>query len=234
MTETRNDNRELVGLALLEVDDGDAPHILEAHALLQEALGPEYVEDMDSFRGTVSLDTDDAVVPRLVCAVHNGRVEGVVLGTYLRNLNMGMVLYSAVRRAFQGLGVYAMLRYRLMSLLNRESGRFHSAEMDYLISEQEDGSALFERYTREWGAFVAPVDYEQPAAQGLSARKLKLVLQPVAKQVPPSGDEIAAIVREIYERVYRLPNTTANAQFRRVVESLNGHALSGKELPQRA
>ena len=232
------DRRAPASTGILEVTERDEPRVVEAYALLQEVLGPGSVEDIDSFWGTVSPATDDEVVPRLVCAIYRRRIQGVVLGAYLVNLNMGIVLYSGVRQAFQGNGAYSMLRSRLISLLNREASRNHDGGsgykreqvvMEYLISELEGGSPLFQRYTGRWGAFVAPIEYEQPAAQGLTARKLKLVLQPMARQAPPSGDEIVTIVREIYERVYRIPKPWENANFRSVVESRVDISDQGKE-----
>ena len=232
------DRRVPASAVILEVAERDEPRILEAYALLQEVLGPGSVEDIDSFRATVSPATDDAVVPRLVCAIYRRRIQGVVLGAYLVNLNMGIVLYSGVRRTYQGLGTYSMLRSRLVAFINREAGRNHNGgtgskreqvAMEYLISELDGGSPLFQQYTGRWGAFVAPIEYEQPAAQGLTARKLKLVLQPMARQVPPSGDEIVTIVHEIYERVYRIPKPRDNANFRSVVESRVDTSDQGKE-----
>ena len=216
-------------VTVVAIDESDVLHVLEAYSLLQEVLGTENVEDIDSFWGTVSSSTDDAVVPRLVCAVYGRRIQGVTVGAYLRNLNMGMVLYSAVREAVRGRGIYATLRARLLALLNSQAGhrrdeafrsiRNHS-EMEYLITELEDGSRLLDTYQQRWGAFVAPCQYEQPAAQGLPARKLSLLLQPMARKTPPTRDETAIIVREIYEQVYRLPDVGHNPHFRRIVESL--------------
>ena len=212
-----------------EVAYGDGRRVLEAYALLRDVLGPGVVEDKDSFLRSVSPATDEAVVPSLVCAIHEGRVCGVALGGYLRNLNVGMILYGAVAEGVRRRGIYTMLRSRLVSALNREApGRRPSgprsgttvSEVDYVISEVDQDSRLFRQYVAEWGAFVAPCYYEQPATQGLRPRRLKLVVQPIARMAPPSSDELVSIVREIYERIYRLPNPSQNAQFRRIVESI--------------
>ena len=220
-------------LRLLEIDERDTPRILEAHRLLTEVMGIGAVEDVSSFLGTVSSSTDDKVVPRLVCAVHRERLHGVVVGAYLKDLNMGMILYSAVREAFRGRGLYSGLRGRLIALLNKAAGCYDGRtggsrrgcrKIDYLISEVELTGWLAQTYVRRWGAFVAACDYEQPAVQGLKPRKLALVLQPIAKRVRPTSAEIASIVREIYERVYRVPEVLRNAEFRRVIESVHAPA----------
>jgi len=213
---------------IVEVDETDVTHVLEAHAVLRDAMGPERVEDVDSFRATVSPATDNALAPVLVCATRpGGRIVGAVMGGYLVNLNMGMVFYAGVRPESRRLGIYSAMRARLIALLDSKTARH--GQMDYLVSEQEDGSPLFVKYTEQWGAFVAPIDYEQPATQGLSATKLKLVLQPMARRTPPSSDETLAIVREIYRRIYRLPDATINAQLRHVVESLVNTSDQGQQ-----
>ena len=215
-----------------EVARDDVARVLEAYALLRDVLGPGVVEDRDSFLRSVSPETDEAVVPRLVCAIHESRVRGVALGAYLRNLNMGMILYGAVAEGVRRRGTYMMLRSELVSALNRvaragrpnglESGTTDS-EVEYVISEVDQDSRLFRKYVGEWGGFVAPCDYEQPATQGLLPRRLKLVLQPIARRTPPSGDELVSIVREIYRRIYRLPDVGPDTQFRRIVESIGPH-----------
>ena len=107
----------LAHVSLSIIGHRDAPRVREAHALLLESLGDGNVEDFESFRDTVSPATDGAVVPFMLCATFDGRIQGFVLGAYLRNLDMGMLLYSAVRQAFRGCGVYTRLRAVLLDLL---------------------------------------------------------------------------------------------------------------------
>jgi hypothetical protein len=230
-----SDVSTVTGLQLFEVGQYDTPRILQAYALLCDVMGPGNVEDIDSFVRTVSAYTDDAVFPRLVCAAFDGRIQGVVLGAYLSNLGIGMILYSAVRAPFRRRGVYSLLRSRLIALLKSTATRGKVAEseergirMQYLISELEPDSELSRTYAGRWGAYVAPCDYEQPAVQGLRARKMDLVFQPIVAHSPPTRDQIALAVREIYQRVYRIGDVERNVQFRRVVESLQADAGPGQ------
>ena len=223
------------GLQLFELGQNDMPRVLEAYALLCDVMGADRVEDIDAFLRTVSTSTDDAVVPRLVCAAFDDRIQGVVVGAYLSNLAMGMILYSSVRAPFRRRGVYSLLRSRLIALLNSTATRGKVAESDergiqmqYLISELEPDSELSKTYLRRWGAYVAPCEYEQPAAQGLPPRKMDLVFQPIAAHSPPNRDQVAVALREIYQRVYRMGEVGRNVQFRRVVESLHADGGPGQ------
>ena len=229
-----------VGMRILEVDGGDTPLVLAAHALLEEVLGTGRVEDIASFRATVSPEAGGVYVPKLACAAYGRSIQGVVLGAYLGRLNMGMILYAGVREAFRKLGVYSTLRARVVALLNpaansaaNGNGRppytEPSARMDYLVSELDAGSELGRRYLREWGAFLAPCEYEQPASQGLAPRRMDLVFQPIAAHSAPSRGQTAAVVREIYERVYRIRRVEQSAEYRRVVESLREQVYPSEE-----
>ena len=201
--------------------------VLEGYSLLQEEMGVDRVEDIASFWGTVSPSTDSALVPKLVAFTHRGRMQGIVVGAYLKDLNMGMVHYSGVRTAWRGRGLYATLKGHLIALLNREAGRGGGLDMPerspgigYLISELDEDGPLYRRYLERWGAFVLACSYEQPDAQGLRATPMKLVLQPTGRRTPPTRGEAVSIVREIYEHVYRLSDIAENPRFRRVVDSL--------------
>jgi hypothetical protein len=208
------------------LDYRDAPRVREAHDLLLECLGEGEVESFESFQGTVSPATDSAIVPIMLCATLTGRVEGLVMGAYLRNLNIGMLLYSAVRERYRSRGVYTRLRAELMALLASEAASSRTGDagspgrLGGVLSELDSRSPLGRKYVREWGAFVLPCDYEVPAAQGLTASKMDLLMQPVSRRSPPPAEEIVVIVREIYERVYRLESADTSASFRRVVQSV--------------
>jgi hypothetical protein len=219
---------------LAQTSERDEPRILEAYLLLQSVLGVENVEDIDSFWRTVSEATDDGVFPKMICAQYQDRIQGIVLGAYLKDLNLGMVLYSAVSEPFRRRRVYSALRHRLIACLNQQASHTLAAsrvagqpvEIEYLVSEVEEGSPLYDAYVKQWGAFAAPCEYLQPPAQGLAAREMKLLFQPIANHLPPARDDIVSIVRHIYERVYRLPDATQSPHFQRVAESLGARVES--------
>ena len=206
-----SDMRSLHDIEFHVFTDADDGRVTEGYALLRETMGAGRVEDIKSFRGTISPATDDAVCPKLVCATFQGDMVGITIGAYLRNLNMGYIAYSAVGPMFRRRGIYAEMRARLIDL-------FDGA--DFVISELEEGSRLFNRYLAEWNAITLPCDYEQPEAQGLISLPLRLVLQPLARTMPPDEPESLAIARELYERIYRITDVTGNESFRRVTASL--------------
>ena len=203
-----------------EVDETDVASISQGYALLQQALGVGLVEDPEAFRRTVSRDTDRQVIPGIICARAGGAVVGIVVGAYLKRLKVGFVAYSAVAAPYRRLGMYTAMRNGLIALFNREAAVAGSQQVRAVVSEQEEGSPLFRRYLEEWGAFVAPCAYEQPSVQGLTARPLKLVLQPLGGTAPTGSDEVLEIVREVYHRIYRIDGVDEDESFRRVAASM--------------
>ena len=271
----------------IRVPDGGWDAVSTVHDLFVETLGKDAVEDLASFRRTVSPHTDPQVAPKLVtvydhsrsgnaqsfklhsvspsrvaappnsvspakAGIQNGRSinskepigrggfqtrpytrsaeayahlndrncrhnpAGAMLGLYLRRLNGSIILYAGVREPFRRQGLYTEMRTALLSELAKESPTGPA----FLLSDQEEGSWLLTKYLDDWDAFVAPMDYVQPAVQGLSRRRLNLVVAPQAADRQEIIEVLPAIVREVYTSVYRIPELEDNADFRQMVASL--------------
>ena len=139
-----------------------------------------------------------------------------MLGVYLRRVNGGMILYAGVREPFRRQGLYTEMRRSLLSELAAES----LTGLAFVLSEVDDGSWLLRKYLDEWGAFIAPLDYVQPAVQGLSRRRLDLVAVPQAAGKAEIIEALPAIVRELFTSVYRIPEPEDHPDFRRVLDSI--------------
>ena len=200
----------------VRVPDGGSESVRRIHALFQETLGNDAVEDLDSFRLTASPSTNPALVPKLVTVHEGGRLIGAMLGLYLRRVNGGMVLYAGVRGPFRRQGLYSEMRTRLLSELSAES----PTGLGFVLSEVEDGSWLQRRYLDEWGAFGAPLDYVQPAVQGLTRRPLSLVVVPQADTRSEIIHALPAIVGEVFTGVYRISEPDDDPDFRHIMDSI--------------
>ncbi len=200
----------------IRVPDGAPEALSTVHDLFVETLGVEAVEGHDSFRQTVSPDTDARVAPKLVATYEYGKLAGAMLGVYLRKVNGSMILYAGVREPFRRRGLYTEMRTALLSELSMES----PTGPDFLLSEQEEDSWLIAKYLVDWGAFVAPLDYVQPAVQGLARRRLDLVVVPQAASREKIVEALPNIVRELYTSVYRIAEPEDNGDFRRVMGSI--------------
>ena len=208
------------GVDLALVDPDETGRVLEVHSLLLSSFPPGRVEDRSSFLHSVSRTADPGTLPTVVAALYGEALVGAVVGAYLPRVNTGMVLYSAVERRARNRGLYDSMRARLVEALAAEAHCTGEPGVNYIVSEVEEGSTVHRRYVSEWRAYAAPCDYWQPETQGLSARPLKLVLQPILADGPPTGLETAVLVREIYRSVYRLQDPEEDLSYRRVILSL--------------
>lgn len=208
------------GVQVDVVEPANASRVADVYSLLVSSLPPGMVEDRESFLQSVSRTAEPGAVPTVVGALHGGAVVGAVVGAYLPRVNVGMVLYSAVERRARGGGLYGAMRARLVEALAADASDAGKPGVDYIVSEVERDSPLYELYVSEWRSYTAPCDYWQPETQGLSARQLKLVLQPVLAEGPPAIGVMAALVREIYRTVYRLPAPEEDPNYRHVILSL--------------
>ena len=199
----------------------DNERLRAVHRLLQSTLAPGLVEDLSSFIDTVSSATDSPAAPQLVCVMEDSLVQGALVGSYLKKINVGMVLYGAVNEALRGQGLYTSMRRHLIDAFNNESARSGThRSVDYVVSEQQPGSWLLSLYVNRLACHIAPCDYQQPQVQGLRQKSLHLVFQPIRAKGPPNIDFVAEVVREIYQHIYKITEPSHNETFRRIVQSL--------------
>lgn len=199
---------------LRDLDASRTEDVLEAYSLLQEALGNDSVEDLRSFRRTVSPLSDQSIIPRVVYAHYDYEMIGVVVGATLKNLDAGFIAYSAVKEAWRRRGIYTRMRDDLLRRFTNDDG------VRYVVSELDEQDWLYSKYVGDWSAVALPVYYEQPQAQGLGAKPLTLVAQPLGNGTTPGPSETLALVREVYERMYGIADVDRDESFRRVLASL--------------
>ena len=200
----------------VRVHDGASESVRRAHELFVETIGPDGVEDLDSFRLTVSPFSSPAFVPKLIEAYDGDQLIGAMLGVYLRRVNGGMVLYAGVKKAYRGQGLYTEMRCALLGGLSKES----PMGLEVVLSEVEPGSWLQRKYLDEWGAFIAPLAYVQPAVQGLSRRCLDLMVVPQAADRAKVIQSLPAIVREVFTSVYCISEPEDDPDFRHIMDSI--------------
>ena len=191
------------------------------YSLLQDAMGIESVEDLRSFRRTVSPNADLFVLPRVVCAFRGDEIIGTVVGITLKRSHAGFIAYAAVKEDSRRYGIYATMRRELLRRLAEEDG------VRYVASELDQQDWLFQKYVNQWNATVLCERYEQPESQGLQAKSLSLVAMPTINGITPDADETAALIREIYERIYGIADVDTNKSFLRVVASLTTDESTG-------
>ena len=158
----------------------------------------------------------------VLVAQHRGRVVGAASGSYLGNVNMGLVGYVAVIRRLRGRGIGCRLRRSLRAAIARDAKRIHGRELKAMIGEVHHDNRWLRHVVRVIGALALDFPYFQPSLHH-RARPVELVLYYEPLTGPRHSlptDEVRRLVYTLWRRVYRIQRPLADAQFRRMLRAL--------------
>lgn len=170
----------------------------------------------------------------LVVAELAGAVIGVATGTYLGNINTGVIGYLAVSRAARGSGVGPRLRARLRTLFRRDAAQLVGEPLRAIIGEIRPDNPWLQTLIRR--DHVLPLDfgYLQPKLRP-GERSVPLVmyyeaLDRVVHRLP------AALIRKLlytlWRRIYRIAQPLSDAAFRKMLAELEGRRSIGALRPE--
>ena len=202
------------------VDAMDTPRILEVHNLLVKSFPPGQVEDFPAFLQSTAVTVHFESVPVVLTASTPGHLVGVIIGNYLSDINIGMILYAAVHPDSRRRGIYNAMRRQLIEIFKTKSEHAGSPNPDFIVSEVDPDGIVYKLYCDNWHSFEAPFDYWQPATQGLSSRRMKLVLQPLQQNFQPNNPWLKNLISNIYTKIYRLRDPQRDPDFQRIIQSL--------------
>jgi GNAT superfamily N-acetyltransferase len=176
----------------------------------------------------------------LVVAELAGAVIGVATGTYLGNVNTGVIGYLAVSRAARGTGVGPRLRARLRSLFRRDARQLSGEPLRAIIGEIRRDNPWLRTLMRRDGALALDFGYLQPRLRP-GQRSVPLVLYYEALDRVRHGLPAALIRKLLYtlwRRIYRVAQPLSHVAFRRMLAELEGRtsigAIRPEDLPARA
>lgn len=173
----------------------------------------------------------------LVVAERRGVVVGLASGTYLGNVNTGVVGYLAVSESARGFGVGPRLRRRLRGLFHRDARRIARAPLEGIIGEVRADNPWLERLIRRDSALALNFPYFQPSLHATEA-PVPLVLyyeslDRVRRRLPAA--KIRQLLFTTWRRVYRIARPMARREFQQMLRSLQGRTFVGqvklKDLP---
>jgi len=158
----------------------------------------------------------------LLVAEQGRQLVGAASGSYIGNVNVGLVGYVAVRRGLRGRGIGERLRRGLRSAIARDARRIHGCRLTALIGEVHGENPWPARLVRTQGALALDFPYSQPSLHRSAAHVgLVLYVQPLAahRRALPA-DEVRRLVYTIWRRVYRIDRPLSRRPFRRMLRAL--------------
>jgi hypothetical protein len=158
----------------------------------------------------------------LLVAEAGPRLLGAASGTYVGNINVGLVGYVAVVRGARACGLGGRLRRALRRAIARDALRVHGRPLRALIGEVHVYNPWLAHLVREEAALALDFPYVQPSLhhtqqpvglvlyyQSLDARRRWL-----------PADDVRRLVYSLWRRVYRVDRPLRQAPFRRMLRSL--------------
>jgi len=168
----------------------------------------------------------------LVVAERDGRVVGAATGTYLGNVNVGIIGYIAVAPSLRSLGIGPALRRRLRQAFERDASNLRGRRLDALVGEVRADNPWLRHLVRREGAIALDFAYYQPSlGAGRSPVPLVLYYQPLRRPRPFLGAaELRRLLYTMWRRMYRIAKPLMRPAFRRMLRALAGRRRIGQRL----
>lgn len=218
---------------LREVVSSTDPAIARVHDLICATFPADELVGRDEWRDSLrereaGLWSDSRW--HLIVAEHRGAVIGVSSGTYLGNINMGVVGYLAVSPTARGLGIGPRVRSKLRTLFRRDAKDVVGGELDAVIGEVRRDNPWLRALIRSERALALDFTYFQPQLRS-EDRPVPLVLyyEGIGK---PRQRLSASLIRKalyaVWRRIYRVRRPLSHPAFRRMLKSLDGRKSIGE------
>ncbi len=217
---------------LREVVSSGDPSLIKAHRLLRRIFPKSElvsaVEWRHSLReGEAELWTD--LQWHLLVAEARGRVLGVATGTYLGNVNVGVIGYVAVTPAGRRLGLGSKLRNKLRRLFERDAVRIRRETLRGMVGEVRRDNPWLRALIRRRRVLALNFAYHQPKLhRGQPTVPMVFYYESmdrIRRRLPTV--ELRRLLFTIWRRIYRIPRPMSDPAFRRMLRELAGRASIG-------
>jgi hypothetical protein len=218
-----------------EIHRADDPALRAAHQLLRHEFPHAEVLPLRDWRNAIrerrsGLWTD--ITWHLLVAMRGDTVVAVSSGSYLGNVNVGVIGYVAVRPAERAAGLGPRLRRALRRRFERDARAIRRRPLEGIVGEVREDNPWLRTLVRREGAIALDFDYFQPSL-GSHAKPVPLVFyyQPLArKRKSIRGDELRKLLYTLWRRSYRVPKPLSRAEFRRMLRSFEGRQRVGQRV----
>jgi GNAT superfamily N-acetyltransferase len=219
-------------IRIREITRPDDAALRPAYALLRKTfppservLFPEWVDTLEERQGGLWTDT----AWHLLVAERAGEVVGLCSGTYVGNVNIGVIGYLATTAPFRGTGVGSRLRERLKRAFGRDAARLVNRPLDAILGEVSEQNPWLAKLSRDPRVLVLDVDYYQPRLHPTddpSPFVLYLETMRGPRRSIPSP-ELRRLLYAVWRRVYRVRRPLERPAFNAMLRSIGGRRHVG-------
>jgi hypothetical protein len=220
-------------VSIREIRSADDPAFRKAFKLLRSAFTRVEMLPMRDWRTAMrereaGLWTD--LDWHLLVAERGSTVLGAASGSYLGNVNIGVIGYIALRPGDRSSGLGPRLRRRLRQQFERDALRITGRPLMAIVGEVTEDNPWLRHLVRREGAIALDFPYFQPS-RGTKRPAIPLVLyyQPVQRRRTFLGAlELRRLLYTLWRRWYRVPDPLRKPEFRKMLKSLEGRRRVGQ------
>jgi hypothetical protein len=166
----------------------------------------------------------------MLVAERGGTLLGAASGSYVGNINVGVIGYIAVTARTRSLGIGPKLRRKLRLTFERDAQRVHGRPLKALVGEVRPENPWLRSLVRRDGAVALDFPYYQPSLHR-SAKAVPLVLyyQPLrGRRTSLPAAEVRRLLYTMWRRPYRVARPLSRPLFRRMLKALEGRRSIGQ------
>jgi hypothetical protein len=165
----------------------------------------------------------------LLVAQRGSTVVAAASGTYLGNVNVGVIGYVAVRPDARVRGLGPRIRRALRRAFDRDAMQISGGPLEAIVGEVQATNRWLHTLVNREGAIALDFDYVQPSLQrDLRAVPLVFYYQPLRKPMRSLPTPyLRRLLYTIWRRAYRVARPLSRPEFRRMLRSLEGRARIG-------
>jgi GNAT superfamily N-acetyltransferase len=220
-------------IRIREITDPRDAALAKAYRLLSKTFPPgERVDKREwtgSLRESAAQVLSDIAWHLIIAEDADGTVLGLVSGTYLGNVNVGVIGYLAIDSEKRAAGLGSRLRAHLRRACARDALRIRGTPLDAIIGEVSPSNPWLRKLRTREGVLVLDLPYFQPRLRESDLPSpFALYYESIGRQrkrlpVP----ELRRILYAIWRRIYRIPRPLERPAFRAMMRALEGRRTIG-------
>jgi hypothetical protein len=219
-------------VVIREILDQHDPAFRAAHALLRASFHRAEMLPLADWRNAMrerqeALWTD--VNWHLLVAESSGTLLAACSGSYLGNLNVGVVGYIAVKSTSRSSGLGPRMRTALHRRFEADARVAGHKRLSAIVGEVREDNRWLRHLVRE-GAIALDFPYFQPSlGGGRDVVPLVLYYQPLGRSMTALDTaRLRRLLYSMWRRSYRVGRPLADPAFRRMLKSLEGRRRVGQ------
>ncbi len=157
-------------------------------------------------------------------------VVGLATGTYLGNVNVGVIGYLAIASTHRSGGVGTRLRQRLRRAFERDAERIGPGALDGIVGEVSADNPWLRSLSRRPQVLILDAPYLQPSLRP-SDEPSPFLLYFESTKGPRhflAASTLRQILFAIWRRSYRIARPLDHAAFRQMLRALEGRRRIGR------